>query len=135
AADCSTAVKTGTAITVNGQTQFTSAGTGIISVPGLFVSDSENPVKDALQRCYVLVEVAAPAGYVLPENADTPVAVKVGATTTSDNVEIINTQQEVPPLPLTGAAGQLMLITLGGAAIVLAIVLITVNRRRQSNVA
>lgn len=135
AADCSTAVKTGSAITVNGQTQFTSAGTGIISVPGLFVSDSENPVKDAQQRCYVLVEVAAPAGYVLPENADTPVAVKIGATTTADNVEIINTQQEVPELPLTGAAGQLMLITLGGAAIVLAVVLITVNRRRQRNVA
>ena len=132
AATCADAVKTGSAISVNGETQFTSAGTGVISIPGLFVSDSENPVKDALQRCYVLVEVAAPAGYVLPADTATPVAVKIGQTTISDNVEIINTQQEVPELPLTGAAGQVLLIGVGSAAVLLAVVLIMVNRRRSS---
>lgn len=132
AATCADAVKTGSAITVNGETQFTSAGTGVISIPGLFVSDSENPVINAAQRCYVLVEVAAPAGYVLPANADTAVAVKIGQTTISDNVEIINTQQEVPELPLTGAAGQIMLISIGSAAVLFAVVLIMVNRRRSA---
>lgn len=134
AATCDDAVKIGDPVSVNGETQFTSAGTGVISIPGLFVSDSENPVQDALQRCYVLVEIAAPAGYVLPAGADaaTPVAVKIGQTTISDNVEIVNTQQEVPELPLTGAAGQIMLVSIGSAAVLLAVVLIVVNRRRSS---
>lgn len=132
AATCADAVKTGSAITVNGATQFTSAGTGVISIPGLFVSDSENPVINAAQRCYVLVEVAAPAGYVLPADPATPVAVKIGQTTISDNVEIVNTQQEVPELPLTGAAGQIMLISIGSAAVLFAVVLIMVNRRRSA---
>ncbi|MFJ6419051.1 SpaH/EbpB family LPXTG-anchored major pilin [Paeniglutamicibacter sp. NPDC091659] len=132
AATCDDAVKTGSAISVNGATQFTSAGTGVISIAGLFVSDSENPVKDALQRCYVLVEVAAPAGYVLPADSATPVAVKIGQTTVSDNVEIVNTQQEVPELPLTGAAGQIMLVSIGSAAVLFAVVLIMVNRRRST---
>lgn len=132
AATCADAVKTGEAVTVNGATEFTSAGTGVISIAGLFVSDSVNPVKDALQRCYVLVEVAAPTGYVLPADPATPVAVKIGQTTISDNVEIVNTQQEVPELPLTGAAGQILLIGVGSAAVLLAIVLIMVNRRRSA---
>lgn len=132
AATCDDAVKTGSAISVNGATEFTSTGTGVISIPGLFVSDSENPTINAAQRCYVLVEVAAPAGYVLPADAATPVAVKIGQTTIADNVEIVNTQQEVPELPLTGAAGQIMLISIGSAAVLFAVVLIMVNRRREA---
>lgn len=131
-ATCTNAVQDGSAISVNGQTQFTSAGTGVISIPGLFVSDSVNPVINAAQRCYVLVEVAAPAGYVLPANPATPVAVKIGQTTISDNVEILNTQQEVPQLPLTGAAGQVLLIAIGSGAILLAVILLVVNRRRST---
>ncbi|ALV47853.1 hypothetical protein MB46_19460 (plasmid) [Arthrobacter alpinus] len=133
AADCTSAVRAGSAITVNGATRFTSGANGVISVAGLFVSDTENPVINAAQRCYVLVEVAAPTGYVLPTNADTAVAVKIGATTTSDNVEITNTQSEVPPLPLTGAAGTIILAGIGLGAIVLAVALMLVARRREAS--
>lgn len=134
AADCTAAViATGSApVVVNNATQFTSNANGVVSVPGLFVSDSENPVINAAQRCYVLVEVAAPAGYVLPADAETGVAVKIGQTTTSDNVEIVNTQQEVPELPLTGAAGTIILATIGGVAVLLAVVLMLVARRREA---
>ncbi|MCW2289461.1 LPXTG-motif cell wall-anchored protein/fimbrial isopeptide formation D2 family protein [Leucobacter luti] len=132
AADCSTAVAAGAAVTVNGATQFTSAGTGVISVPGLFVSDSVNPVIDAQQRCYVLKEVAAPAGYVVPAQPFTPVTVKIGETTVSDNVEITNTQTEVPELPLTGAAGQAVLIGSGLAAVAAAVALMNWKRRRTA---
>ncbi|PRI12528.1 hypothetical protein B4915_00815 [Leucobacter massiliensis] len=131
AADCSTAEAAGDPVTVNGATEFTSAGTGVISVPGLFVSDSVNPVINAEQRCYVLKEVAAPAGYVLPADPFTAVTVKIGETTVSDNVEIVNTQQDVPELPLTGAAGQVMLIAGGVAAVAVAAGLVMMNRRRQ----
>ncbi|MGO3147780.1 MAG: SpaH/EbpB family LPXTG-anchored major pilin [Leucobacter sp.] len=132
AADCTTAVATGIPVAVNGETKFTSAGTGVISVPGLFVSDNVNPVIDAQQRCYVLKETAAPAGYVVPADPFTSVAVKIGQTTVSDNVEILNTQQDVPELPLTGAAGQTILIAGGVAAIAVAVGLVLMNRRRQS---
>lgn len=132
AADCSAAEAAGDPVVVNGETQFTSAGTGVISIPGLFVSDSVNPVIDAQQRCYVLKEVAAPAGYVLPADPFTAVTVKIGETTVSDNVDIVNTQQGVPELPLTGAAGQVMLIAAGVAAVAVAAGLVLMNRRRQN---
>ncbi|MGO3834282.1 MAG: SpaH/EbpB family LPXTG-anchored major pilin [Microbacteriaceae bacterium] len=132
AADCSAAEAAGDPVTVEGKTSFTSAGTGVISIAGLFVSDSVNPVIDAQQRCYVLKEIAAPAGFVLPADPFTAVTVKVGETTVSDNVEIVNTQQDVPELPLTGAAGQILLIIGGIAAVAIAMGLVLVNRRRQS---
>lgn len=131
AADCSAQKATGDPVAVNGQTQFTSAGTGVVSIAGLFVSDSVHPAIDAQQRCYVLKEVAAPAGYVLPADPFTAVAVKIGETTVSDNVDIVNTQQDVPELPLTGAAGQAMLIAAAIAAVAIAAGLVLVNRRRQ----
>ena len=132
AADCSTAVAAGEAITVDGATSFTSATGGVIAIPGLFVSDSENPVIDSPQRCYVLKETAAPAGYVLPAEPFTGVTVKIGATTTADNTDIVNTQQGVPGLPLTGANGQIILITAGIGAGIIALGLVLMKRRREA---
>lgn len=129
AADCSTAVATGSPLSVGGATSFTSDASGVISLAGLYVSDSVNPVIDNPQRCYVLKEIAAPAGYVLPSNAFTPVSVLIGNTTT-DNVEIENTQQDVPELPLTGAAGQILLIAGGAAALAVAVGLVLMRRRQ-----
>ncbi|CAH0240841.1 Fimbrial subunit type 1 [Microbacterium oxydans] len=129
--DCTAAVAAGDPVVVDGKTEFTSAGTGVISIAGLFVSDSVNPAIDATKRCYVLKEIAAPSGYVLPADPFTSVAVQVGATTTSDNVEIVNTQQEVPPLPLTGANGQLILITAGAGALIVAVGLLLMKHRRR----
>lgn len=132
AADCTSAVRAGSAITVNGSTEFTSDSEGVISVAGLFVSDSVNPAIEAEQRCYVLVEVAAPTGYVLPDNADTAVAVTIGQTTTAAHADIINTQSEVPELPLTGAQGTMILAGVGLGAIALAIALMLIGRRREA---
>lgn len=132
AADCSTAEPTGSAVAVNGQTEFTSAGTGLISIAGLFVSDSVNPAIDAQERCYVLKEVAAPAGFVLPADPFTAVAVGIGTTTAAENVEIENTQQTVPALPMTGAAGQVILLTAGIGAIGIAIGLLLMKHRRRA---
>lgn len=132
AADCTAAEAAGGPITVNGATTFTSATGGVISIPGLFVSDSENPVIDSPQRCYVLKETVAPAGYVLPADPFNGVTVKIGATTTADNAAIINTQQGVPGLPLTGANGQVILITAGIGAGILALGLVLMKRRREA---
>lgn len=129
ATDCSTAVATGDPISVGGSTSFTSDASGVISLAGLYVSDSVNPVIDNPQRCYVLKETAAPAGYVLPADPFTAVTVLIGSTT-ADDVEIENTQQGVPPLPLTGAAGQVLLISAGAAALAVAFGLVLMRRRR-----
>ncbi|WP_114588268.1 SpaH/EbpB family LPXTG-anchored major pilin [Microbacterium arborescens] len=131
AADCSAATAAGSPISVGGKTSFTSDSSGVISLTGLFVSDSVNPAIDSTQRCYVLKETAAPAGYVLPSNPFTPVAVRVGDTT-SDNIEIENTQQGVPQLPLTGGSGQVLLIAGGVAALAVAVGLVLMRARRQA---
>lgn len=132
APDCTAAQAAGDPIAVSGETTFTSSGTGVIEVAGLFVSDSENPVINAQQRCYVLKEVAAPAGFVLPSQPFTAVTVHIGQTTIADNASIENTQQLVPGLPLTGASGQLILISAGVGALAIAIGLLLLKHRRAT---
>ncbi|WP_030148154.1 SpaH/EbpB family LPXTG-anchored major pilin [Mycetocola saprophilus] len=131
AADCSASVATGAPISVAGATSHTTDDSGKVALAGLFVSDSQNPAIDATQRCYVLKETAAPAGYVLPANPFTPVAVLRGDVT-SDNVEITNQQETVPGLPLTGAAGQVLLGIAALGALGIAGGLVMMRRRRSS---
>ena len=133
--------KEGDPIAVNGETTLTTDGKGVIDIKGLFVSDSidgadrDNQV-DATERCYVLVETKAPAGYVLPagDDAVTAVKVKVGDVTT-DNVTIENTKQSVPGLPLTGANGMLLLTASGASLLMIAVgsVLVARYRERKQN--
>jgi len=63
------------------------------------------------------------------------VTVKIGATTTADNADILNTQPGVPQLPLTGADGQVILITAGVGAAVVVLGLLLMKRRRDSKIA
>jgi len=129
--------KEGDAISVGGQTTLTTGDDGTINVQGLFVSDSvdgagrDNKV-NAAERCYVLVETKAPAGFVLPSGDDavTAVKVKVGADAT-DNVTIENTKQAVPGLPLTGANGMLILTASGAALLMIAVGSVLVARYRE----
>lgn len=136
----------GSALTINGKTSFTTGADGTVKIDGLFVdkgtaaqktgadgkpvfdTDGKTPVFDEptwehnnTHRCYVLKETAAPAGYVLPtgDAALTPLKVTPNATASSTvDVTIDNTKQNVPQLPLTGANGQLLLL-IGGSALIL----------------
>lgn len=121
AADCSAATPTGSAISVNGATTFTTGSDGRAKVAGLFVSDSSNAPMNATQRCYVIKETAAPAGYVTPTGAAALTAVTVvkGASAQVD-VTVKNVQQNVPQLPLTGSSGALVLSVAGGALLIAA---------------
>jgi fimbrial isopeptide formation D2 family protein/LPXTG-motif cell wall-anchored protein len=125
----------------------TSDGTGIITVPGLWIGDTELTVAadgtvsnttvaghDFQQRCYVLEETVAPAGFVLPTGSATltPVIVKTGANGTTPLTKIENTQQGVPQLPFTGSNVQIALTIGGIALIVIALGGILVIRRRRS---
>jgi fimbrial isopeptide formation D2 family protein/LPXTG-motif cell wall-anchored protein len=128
ATDCTTTQQTGSAISVNGSTQFESDANGIVNIAGLFVSDSVNPTINAANRCYWIQEVQAPAGFVLPSDVWTPIAVEKGQTATHD-VQITNAKTTVPELPLTGAQGQLFMV-IGGIALITVGAALTVHRRR-----
>ncbi|MFT8636528.1 MAG: SpaH/EbpB family LPXTG-anchored major pilin [Pseudoclavibacter sp.] len=138
ASDCSSATKTGDPITVNNASTFNSQdgtnGTtkGAVSIPGLFVSDSANATVNATQRCYVVVETVAPAGYVL-DSTPRGVTVKTGTTASGTYaLKIDNSKQAVPGLPLTGAQAQMVLIMLGIALLLAAAGIVLVNRRRRA---
>lgn len=116
-------------------TQFTSDASGVVTIPGLFVSDSENAPINAATRCYVVKEVQAPAGYVTPTGtaADTAVTVAIGQTAVDTyDAAIKNSQQGVPNLPLTGAAGQILMVAAGALLLVGGFTAYTVTRRRRA---
>lgn len=120
-----TSTEIGTKVSVDGKTEFTTGADGTVAIEGLFVDSKEFPAgtaEDAMtldhaKRCYVLKETAAPAGYVMPAQPLTAVAIQAG-TTTADNVTINNTRVPIVDMPMTGANGRLLMI-IGGSALAL----------------
>ena len=125
----------------------TSDASGVVSVAGLWIGDTEKTVAadgtvsntsvaghDFLQRCYVLKEIAAPNGFVLPTGAAalTQVMVKVGANGVVPLVKIDNTQQTFPELPFTGSNVQIALTIGGIALLIIALGGVMVIRRRTA---
>lgn len=137
-ATCGTGIENGASpLSVKGATTFPSKDGGVVSIDGLFVGDSFNAPTNPEFRCYVLKEIKAPAGYVLPTGGAefTAVAVKTGLTNVELNgydATIKNSQQEVPELPLTGANGQMVMIIGGSALLLIAGGVVMLNRRRTS---
>ncbi|MGH1547823.1 SpaH/EbpB family LPXTG-anchored major pilin [Leifsonia poae] len=131
--------------------EVTSDASGTLFVPGLWVGDTEKTVAadgtvsnttvtghDLQQRCYVLEEIKAPSGFVLPNStaALTPVMVKTGANGSTPLVEIKNVQQGAPELPFTGSSAQLAL-TIGGIALIVValggVLLVRFRNSRREN--
>lgn len=131
-ADCSSAVATGSALAVDGETTFTSDEFGVVTIPGLFVSDSVNPAQNSAYRCYVVVETQAPTGFVTPDATSNAhgIAVTPGANGADVyNDTVVNVQQDVPELPLTGANGQIALVIGGVGLLAVAGGLLLARRR------
>lgn len=127
-------------ITVNNATTFTSVN-GVVSIAGLFVSNSVLPGQvGETSRCYVVKEVTAPAGFVLPKDGAELTAIKVAIGKTAINTTtgagadatITNVKQDVPDLPLTGGQAQLLMM-IGGAALVLVAAGAAIVARRRSS--
>ncbi|MDN4598047.1 SpaH/EbpB family LPXTG-anchored major pilin [Leifsonia virtsii] len=127
--------------------QVTSDDSGKVFIPGLWIGDTETTVAadgtvsnttkaghDFQQRCYVLKEILAPNGFVLPTGtaALTAVMVKVGANGTTPLVKIENVQQGVPELPFTGSSVQVALTVGGIALLVIALGGVMLIRRRRA---
>lgn len=110
---------------------------GVIEIPGLWIgSDSISSTGAETiglsERCYQLVETKAPAGFILPEGDDAKfdVVVKPGETANLA-IDIENKQQVVPPLPMTGAEGQLAMVIGGFALMAIAGGSVLVTRRKK----
>ncbi|HET8868362.1 MAG TPA: SpaH/EbpB family LPXTG-anchored major pilin [Agrococcus sp.] len=114
---------TALAVLVDGtpQTQFTTGADGTVAIPGLRT--------DADGEAYTLVEVEAPAGYVLPADAETTVTVLPGSATAQ--VEIANQQVPAYALPVTGGSGQAAFM-IGGAGLLLGALGFALLRRRKA---
>lgn len=81
---------------------------------------------------FCLRETQAPAGYVTPGNDATKFVTLTAGQDHAEHLDIENTKQNGPKLPLTGAAGAVVLTVAAVALIALAGGLYVVNRRRQS---
>lgn len=100
----------------------TSDDEGKVRFPGLVLGDAE-------QKDFFLKEKKAPAGYVISTEVKRVTVQKGVATNVLLNID--NTKHDGPNLPLTGAAGQLML-TLGGLALLGAAGGLTVAQVRRN---
>lgn len=128
----------------------TSAADGTVTIPGLWVGDTELVIDedgnitdvneanhDFDARCYVLVETVAPAGYILPAdpNNRTEFVVTTGQIVQTGGIATItNKQQGVPSLPLTGGSGQILMIAGGAVVLIVAIGAAVIARRRNKDV-
>jgi fimbrial isopeptide formation D2 family protein/LPXTG-motif cell wall-anchored protein len=114
-------------------TEFATGDDGVVTIPGLFVSDSENDVVNATFRCYVVKETQAPAGFVTPtgDAALHAVAVKTGVNAAGViDLTVVNSKTTVPELPLTGSAGTILIILAGTALIGGSIFLMVRNQQK-----
>jgi fimbrial isopeptide formation D2 family protein/LPXTG-motif cell wall-anchored protein len=89
---------------------------------GLFVANVNSataPDPASFSKDYCVYETKAPAGFI--KGDPRTVAIKPGTTATSpaNAIDVTNTQQNHPNLPLTGAAGTIVM-TLAGIALVAA---------------
>lgn len=104
----------GAALSVNGQTEFTSGANGIVSIAGLYVGKNN----ETASRVYCVVETQEPVGFV---KDTTPRAITVkaeGTATTLAHIDVANTPVNGPILPMTGGDGALW-FAVGGIALLL----------------
>ncbi|OAV53918.1 SpaH/EbpB family LPXTG-anchored major pilin [Enteractinococcus helveticum] len=110
------------AITINGETTFTTGGDGTLNI-GPLNAGAEN------SRDYYLVETKAPSGYQLD---DSPRLVTVTAGASTELYVIDNTKQPDFELPLTGAAGTWMFVAAGVGLLLIGSGLYVRNRRKAT---
>lgn len=83
------------------------------------------------QGTYFVKETKAPAGYILSEDVHQVVIDSSTTETASIELEVENTKQNVPDLPITGASGRVLLMVGGSALLLLAVGTGFVSLRRR----
>ncbi|MGO4248773.1 SpaH/EbpB family LPXTG-anchored major pilin [Paenarthrobacter sp. RAF54_2] len=124
-------------VDIEGQSVFTVAGDGTLTISGLRYSDWANGVAvapgDADYRTYYLVETTAPTGYELLAE---PVSFLINSTTTAVGIDL--SVKNIPSnngfeLPLTGGVGTGILYAAGALLVIGAGLLFVRNRRAGRN--
>ncbi|QPK80691.1 SpaH/EbpB family LPXTG-anchored major pilin [Schaalia sp. ZJ405] len=113
--------------------QATSDKNGYVHFTGLFLGKRAG--NELVEKEFTLVEKTAPAGYKLLTQPIT-ITVKQGAINVATDAakfgpEVVNEKSDLPQLPLTGAAGKVLLTLTGAALIALASGTYMVSRRRM----
>ncbi len=120
----------------------TSGADGTLNISWLYVGDDSkdgagNQPNNMNTRCYYLVETKAPAGYVIDSNLKAFVVDRtatVGSVTPiggNGNGEVLNQQELIPGLPLTGGQGAAMLLVIGGALTAAGVGGVLLSRKRR----
>lgn len=111
----------------------TSGNDGLVAFEGVYLGtfNKGTPATDA-KKTFCLKETKAPAGYVLSDKV-TRVEIAAGKVTTPvDQLSTVtNTPQDGPDLPLTGAAGTLLLTVVGIGLVGAGVALYAVNSRSR----
>lgn len=137
---CQSTETEGEAIQIGTDKTFTTKADGTVELEGLHLHtasvDSVQPPTPGTRRCYVIKEIQAPAGYVLPSGTAAYHPVWIDTQAMDKTLDIANTQVSgLPDLPLTGASGQLILTVLGTALMAGSIGVYFVLRRRRMHTA
>ncbi|WP_311777031.1 SpaH/EbpB family LPXTG-anchored major pilin [Trueperella abortisuis] len=106
---------------------------GVVAFNGIYLGKfDKGTAADQATKEFCLKETKAPAGYVLSEKV-TKVTIKAGKVTTPTEqlTTVTNTQQPGPDLPLTGAAGTLLLTVVGIGLVGAGVALYAVNSRSR----
>lgn len=117
-------------IDVNGETTFTTDANGVAVIEALKAGELRADGTDTTSTTYYLVEVEAPAGYVLDDQVR-EVTVTAGSVTQAEGIDITNAKQPPFQLPLTGGVGTALFIGAGAALVAVAIGLAARNRKRE----
>ena len=102
----------------SGSATYTSDDNGQVNIDGIWTGYTD-ATHDQYSRDYVLKEIKAPAGYVLPDDPYT--VINVNRNNIADaavKVDIKNQQTTGPDLPLTGAAGTALLVGMGALLVI-----------------
>ncbi|MDP9806498.1 fimbrial isopeptide formation D2 family protein [Trueperella bonasi] len=97
----------------------TSGADGVVKINGLYLGEhAKEQAKGTITKTFWIAETQAPAGYKLITN-EVKIDVKNGTFTDSDPIgqTVPNTKADQPDLPLTGAAG-IVVLSLAGTALI-----------------
>lgn len=116
----------GSPVTVNGNSTFTTATDGTVTIAGL-------NAKSQAGATYCLKETKAPAGYVASEDY-IPVTVTPNGTASSPvSVNVPNPAVQGPTLPGLGATGSVIALALGAALIIGGAGYLAVTKRKANS--